>query len=158
MTETESLKSSTWQVALSGILMVKASRLERVQDNEGAPADSLHGTLISENTVGVIHDHFLGYYLDLDVDGTKNSFVNRKILRRDVQVRFKFSQCFCIGRPRKHTVRPSADNRKDPLSPTNTHTCTPKGLSIGYELLTSCMPMHQSDQMGKGTIASAGSS
>lgn len=74
------------QVALSGILMVKGSSSERVEDgSQDAPEDSLHGTLISENTVGVIHDHFLCYYLDLDVDGPQNSFVNRMMKRRNVQ-------------------------------------------------------------------------
>ena len=36
--------------------------------------EDLHGTLVSANSVGVYHDHFYIYYLDLDIDGTHNSF------------------------------------------------------------------------------------
>ncbi|KAK4389419.1 Primary amine oxidase [Sesamum angolense] len=67
------------KVGLSGILMVKGTpyaNMNQVNDQE-----SLYGTLLSENVIGVIHDHFITFYLDMDVDGPDNSFVKVNLQR-----------------------------------------------------------------------------
>ncbi|GAA0157066.1 oxidase [Lithospermum erythrorhizon] len=61
------------KVGLSGILMVKGTSY--VNMNQVNQEQSLYGTLLSENVIGVIHDHFVTFYLDMDVDGSENSFV-----------------------------------------------------------------------------------
>ncbi|XP_016468593.2 amine oxidase [copper-containing] gamma 2 [Nicotiana tabacum] len=61
------------KVGLSGILMVKGSpyvNMNQVNQNE-----YLYGTLLSENIIGVIHDHYITFHLDMDIDGSNNSFV-----------------------------------------------------------------------------------
>ena len=44
-----------------------------------ASADHEHGTLVGPNLVGVHHDHFLNFRLDLDVGGPMNRFVDRRL-------------------------------------------------------------------------------
>ena len=70
------------QVGLSGILMVKGtaySHLREARENEDT-----HGTLLSENVIGVIHDHYVTFRLDMDVDGAdNNSFVRVEMARQE---------------------------------------------------------------------------
>ncbi|KAH6816461.1 Copper amine oxidase family protein [Perilla frutescens var. frutescens] len=56
--------------SLSGILAVKATpytHKDQIKEEES------FGTLVAENTIGTRHDHFLNFYLDLDIDGEANS-------------------------------------------------------------------------------------
>ncbi|KAL7167321.1 hypothetical protein ACSBR2_037899 [Camellia fascicularis] len=67
------------KVGLSGILMVKGSPY--VNMNQVNQQENLYGTLLSENVIGIIHDHYVTFHLDMDVDGTDNSFVNVNLKR-----------------------------------------------------------------------------
>ncbi|KAL8130064.1 hypothetical protein V2J09_019219 [Rumex salicifolius] len=61
------------KVGLSGILMVKATPYT---NTDQIPINtSMYGSMLSENRIGVVHDHFLTFYLDMDIDGPQNSFV-----------------------------------------------------------------------------------
>ncbi|GMH09499.1 hypothetical protein Nepgr_011340 [Nepenthes gracilis] len=68
------------KVGLSGILMVKGTRYTNMNQVPGS--ENLYGTLLSENVIGVIHDHFVTFYLDMDVDGSDNSFVKVNLQRQ----------------------------------------------------------------------------
>lgn len=52
-----------------------------VNMNQVNQQENLFGTLLSENVIGVIHDHYITFYLDMDVDGSNNSFVKVNIQR-----------------------------------------------------------------------------
>ncbi|GLJ45537.1 hypothetical protein SUGI_0958590 [Cryptomeria japonica] len=70
-------------VGLSGILEYKATsytHLDQIQKTN----EDIYGNLLEENKIGTFHDHFLTFYLDMDVDGVENSFVKAMIKRKDV--------------------------------------------------------------------------
>ena len=69
------------QVGLSGILLVKGTTYENM--DQVPEKEYLYGTLLSENLIGVIHDHFITYYLDMDVDGSDNSFGKVNLKRQE---------------------------------------------------------------------------
>lgn len=77
LTRSQSIK----QVGLSGILVVRGTHYSHM--NQVQPNEQLYGTILSENIVGVIHDHYITFHLDMDVDGSDNSFVKVKLARQD---------------------------------------------------------------------------
>ncbi|KAH7549558.1 hypothetical protein ACOSP7_025595 [Xanthoceras sorbifolium] len=69
------------KVGLSGILMVKGTPYDHM--NQVSVQENLFGTLLSENVIGVIHDHYITFHLDMDIDGSDNSFVKVNIQRQE---------------------------------------------------------------------------
>ena len=61
------------RVGATGIDSVKGVSTTRMSDQTAA-ADTRYGTLVAPNLVAVNHDHYFNFRLDLDVDGTGNSF------------------------------------------------------------------------------------
>jgi primary-amine oxidase len=61
-------------VGATGVDAVKGVVSESMSDSAAAE-DTTYGTLIAPGLVGVSHDHFFSFRLDLDVDGTTNRFV-----------------------------------------------------------------------------------
>ncbi|CAN6219310.1 unnamed protein product [Urochloa humidicola] len=62
-------------VSLTGLLEVKGTPYTHADEITADP----HGTLVSENTLAIYHDHYITFHLDLDIDGTNNSFVKNII-------------------------------------------------------------------------------
>lgn len=60
--------------------MVKGTTYDNI--NQIPSQENLYGTLLSENVIGVIHDHYITFYLDMDIDGSDNSFVNVNIKKQ----------------------------------------------------------------------------
>lgn len=126
------------KVGLSGILMVKGTPYENV--NQVFGQDSLYGTLLSENVIGVIHDHYITFHLDMDVDGSDNSFVKVNLQRQ---------QNSPSGSPRKSflkATRTVAKTEKDAqvklklYDPSEFHVINPSkktrvGNPVGYKVV-----------------------
>jgi len=58
----------------TGVVNTKAV-VSRSAAEPGAARDGVYGRFVAANTVAPNHDHFFAFRLDLDVDGTANSFV-----------------------------------------------------------------------------------
>jgi primary-amine oxidase len=61
------------RVGATGIDALKGVPSRRMSDATAA-ADTRYGTLVAPNLVAVHHDHYFNFRLDLDVDGSGNSF------------------------------------------------------------------------------------
>lgn len=63
--------------------------IETKSVSETKPAEHNHtaeeiGQFVAENTIGVNHDHYFSYRLDLDVDGPANSFMLHKMVPKRI--------------------------------------------------------------------------
>ncbi|KAD6453467.1 hypothetical protein E3N88_08172 [Mikania micrantha] len=68
-------------VGLSGMLMVKATPYENLYNI--SDTDDMTGTLVSENVIGVVHDHYISFHLDMDIDGPNNSFAKVNLVKEE---------------------------------------------------------------------------
>ena len=66
-------------VGATGIDQVKGVRAQSMTDPPAA-ADAAYGTLVAPNLVGVNHDHFLSFRLDVDIDGPANTLVRQQLV------------------------------------------------------------------------------
>ncbi len=73
-------------VGATGIIETKAAKTKISEKGMGGmpgTADEF-GRFVGENTIGVNHDHFFSYRLDMDVDGQNNSFMADQLKKREL--------------------------------------------------------------------------
>jgi primary-amine oxidase len=77
-------------VGATGIIEVKGVKQTTV-DGAMKSADSpdAYGNLVAPNTVGVDHDHFLSFRLDLDVNGQNNSFMATRLVQKKLDLAYR---------------------------------------------------------------------
>ena len=80
-TETGAIKG---RVGATGIVQIRGVESLNM-DAKTAAADTAFGRLISPRTIGVNHDHFFNFRLDLDVDGTNNQFTVDRLRRVELE-------------------------------------------------------------------------
>ena len=63
------------------MLLMKGTTCENTsQVPEG---EDICGTLLTKNIIGVVDDHFITFYLDMNVDGQSNSFVQVHLVKQE---------------------------------------------------------------------------
>lgn len=70
------------KVGLSGMLMVKGSPYESTYQVPPNKNETI-GPFVSENVIGVVHDHFITFHLDMDIDGQDNSFLKINLVKEE---------------------------------------------------------------------------
>ncbi len=69
-------QDGTIRVAVGATGIVETKAVKETTASHAAHEGALeHGTMVAPNLVAVNHDHYFSYRLDLDVDGTENSFM-----------------------------------------------------------------------------------
>jgi primary-amine oxidase len=66
-------------VGATGIVAARGVATRSMIDKTAA-VETAHGALVAPNLVGVDHDHFLSFRLDVDIDGAANSLVRRTLV------------------------------------------------------------------------------
>jgi len=73
-------------VGATGVIETKATTQKNAAghttDQTGMNAVAEYGQFVADNTVGVNHDHFVSYRLDMDVDGPGNSFMADRMVQK----------------------------------------------------------------------------
>ncbi|KAK9069647.1 hypothetical protein SSX86_011551 [Deinandra increscens subsp. villosa] len=123
------------RVGLTGVLEMKPTTETKANQIK----EQIYGPLIAKNRIGINHDHFITYYLDLDIDGEHNSFVKANLKVKKAK-----------GSPRKSywtVVKESAKTEDDArlrlgtnkvldLLLVNPNRKTNLGNDVGYQLMT----------------------
>nr|KYP69818.1 Primary amine oxidase [Cajanus cajan] len=122
-------------ISLSGMLEIKAvdiTHTEQIKEDQ-------HGTLVSENSIGVYHDHYYIYHLDFDIDGVDNSFVKTNL--KTVKVSDNSSKRKSYWTTSSEIVKTESDAKiklgftPSELAVVNPSKKTSTGNEVGYRLV-----------------------
>lgn len=115
-----------------------------IYTNKDQVEEEIYGTLVAENTVGINHDHFLNFHLDLDIDGHENSFVRSKLKTKTVKDKKIPRKSYWTAVPEvvkkesdaKINLVSSISRTVEELLVVNPNKKTKVGNWMGYRLLT----------------------
>ncbi|CAH1453726.1 unnamed protein product [Lactuca virosa] len=128
------------KVGLSGMLMVKATPYENIYNISNT--NDMTGTLVSENVIGVVHDHFISFHLDMDIDGANNSFAEVNLVKEETLSRQSPRKSYIKA---KRKIAKTEDDAKIKLKlydPSEFHVFNPSRISrlgnpTGYKIVPS---------------------
>ncbi|TKY69538.1 Primary amine oxidase [Spatholobus suberectus] len=122
-------------ISLSGMLEIKAVDIKHKDEIK----HDQHGTLVSEHSIGVYHDHYYIYHLDFDIDGVDNSFVKTNL--ETVQVNDNSSKRKSYWTTSSQIVKTESDAKTklgfspSELAVVNPNKKTSTGNEVGYRLV-----------------------
>ena len=124
-------------VGATGMDAVKGVRARSMADPTAA-ADTATGALVAPGAVGIHHDHYVSFRLDLDVDGATNSFVRERLVRRAASGRTARRSLWAVEpvpMPAEGAVRPNHDGGPEVWRVLNPEATTALGHHPGYEIV-----------------------
>ncbi|KAJ3706223.1 hypothetical protein LUZ61_009928 [Rhynchospora tenuis] len=143
------------KVSASGMLMVKGTTYENT--NQVPEEEDLYGTLITENVIGVVHDHYVNFYLDMDVDGSNNSFVNVHMVKQETNQGESPRKSYLKVKKRVAKTEKDAQIKLKLYDPSEFHVVNPSrinsiGNPSGYKIVpggtaASLLDLHDPPQM-----------
>ena len=121
------------EVGATGMDAVKGIAAARMTD-PGAAEEAATGMLVAPGRVGVWHDHYISFRLDLDIEGSANSFRRERIVQRRVAgARRSLWTLEPMPMPREAAVRPG--HAPELWRVVNPGIRTSLGYNPGYEII-----------------------
>jgi primary-amine oxidase len=125
-------------VGATGIDEVKAVTPRTAAEEHDGSADA-YGRFVAENTVAVDHDHYFSFRLDLDIDGTANSFL-RDRLQVENQPPGSPRKSVWVAKPEVVHTEQQGKLRMSMEHPEiwriiNPNVKSPMGYNVGYEIM-----------------------
>lgn len=117
---------------MTGLLEVRGS----IYTHKEQIQEEVYGTILAENTIGVNHDHFLSFHLDLDIDGEANSLIktNLKTARANGP-RKSYWRAETEAAKTESDARISLGSDATMVSIVNPNKKTKIGNNVGYKLV-----------------------
>jgi primary-amine oxidase len=125
------------RVGATGIDALKGVASRTMADSTAA-ADTRYGTLLAPNLLGVNHDHYFNFRLDLDVDGIANSFLKEVLTPQSLPRESARRSIYTVARSIPATESAATpDPHAGPLRMRviNETRSNPVGNPVSYELL-----------------------
>ncbi len=123
-------------VGSTGIDEVKGVASKNSATRHGSDGD--YGTFIADNLIGVNHDHFFCFKLDLDVDGPNNSF--ERVRLKKIRLKGSPRRSLWVAQPKIAKVESEAKLNDDMREPELWRVINPSasnamGDPVSYELI-----------------------
>lgn len=125
------------RVGATGIDALKGVASKTMADSTAA-ADTRYGTLVAPNLVGVNHDHYFNFRLDLDVDGTANSFQQERLTPQALPAESARRSIYVVDRriaATEQAALPDPHGGPIRIRVVNERRFNPVGNPVSYEVL-----------------------